>query len=132
MLEIEGLSTAYGRVQVLWDISLNVNEGEFVALIGSNGAGKTTLLKTITGVMRPTSGTVSFMGKRIDTLSPNAIADLGLSHIPESRRLFVDMSVRENLEMGAYPEAVLERAAKDHGARLRAVSSAEGKSQPIG
>jgi branched-chain amino acid transport system ATP-binding protein len=102
MLEIEGLSTAYGRVQVLWDISLNVNEGEFVALIGSNGAGKTTLLKTITGVMRPTSGTVSFLGKRIDTLSPNAIADLGLSHIPESRRLFVDMSVRENLEMGAY------------------------------
>jgi len=103
MLEIDGLSAAYGRVQVLWDLSLNVGEGEFVALIGANGAGKTTLLKTISGVMRPSSGSVSFLGKRIDGLTTNAIADLGLSHIPESRRLFTDMSIRENLEMGAYP-----------------------------
>jgi len=103
MLEIDGLSAAYGRVQVLWDLSLNVGEGEFVALIGANGAGKTTLLKTISGVMRPSSGSVTFLGKRIDGLTTNAIADLGLSHIPESRRLFTDMSIRENLEMGAYP-----------------------------
>jgi branched-chain amino acid transport system ATP-binding protein len=104
MLEVNGLSAAYGRVQVLWDVSLNVGEGEFVALIGANGAGKTTLLKTITGVMRPSSGTVTFEGKRIDGLSLNSIVDLGLSHIPESRRLFTDMSIRENLEMGAYPK----------------------------
>jgi branched-chain amino acid transport system ATP-binding protein len=104
MLIVDGLSAAYGRVQVLWDLSLKVEEGEFVALIGANGAGKTTLLKTITGVMRPTSGTVTFMGKRIDGLSLNAIVDLGLSHIPESRKLFTDMSIRENLEMGAYPK----------------------------
>src|SRR3990172_5300281 len=103
MLEVNGVSAGYGRVQVLWDLSLKVEEGEFVALIGANGAGKTTLLKTISGVMRPTSGSITFLGKRIDDANPNAIVDLGLSHIPESRRLFTDMSIRENLEMGAYP-----------------------------
>jgi len=105
MLQVDGLSAAYGRVQVLWDLSLKVEEGEFVALIGANGAGKTTLLKTISGLMRPTSGSVSFLGHKIDGLSPNAIADLGLSHIPEGRKLFTDMSIRENLEMGAYPRS---------------------------
>jgi branched-chain amino acid transport system ATP-binding protein len=103
MLEIEGLSTGYGRVQVLWDLSLKVEEGEFVALVGANGAGKTTLLKTISGVMKPWSGSITFLGKRIDTIHPNDIVDMGLSHIPESRRLFTDMSIKENLEMGAYP-----------------------------
>jgi len=102
MLQVDGLSASYGRVQVLWDLSIKVDEGEFVALIGANGAGKTTLLKTISGVMRPDSGTITFMGKRIDKLSPSAIVGLGLSHIPESRKLFTDMSIRENLEMGAY------------------------------
>jgi branched-chain amino acid transport system ATP-binding protein len=103
MLEVDGLSAAYGRVQVLWDMCLNVQEGELVALVGANGAGKTTLLKTISGVMRPSSGSITFVGKRIDKLAPNAIVNLGLSHIPESRKLFADMSIRENLEMGAYP-----------------------------
>jgi branched-chain amino acid transport system ATP-binding protein len=103
MLQIDSLNVAYGRVQVLWDLSLKVDEGEFVALIGANGAGKTTLLKTISGVMRPSSGTITFMDKRIDGLAPNDIVDLGLSHIPESRKLFTEMSIRENLEMGAYP-----------------------------
>jgi branched-chain amino acid transport system ATP-binding protein len=104
MLRVDGLSTGYGRVQVLWDLSINVDEGEFVALIGANSAGKTTLLKTISGVMRPWSGTVSFLDKRIDTVHANDIVDMGLSHIPESRRLFTDMSIKENLEMGAYPK----------------------------
>ena len=103
MLEVSGVSAAYGRVQVLWDVCLNVKEGELVALVGANGAGKTTLLKTISGVMRPTAGTITFMDKRIDTSAPNVITNLGLSHIPESRKLFTDMSIRENLEMGAYP-----------------------------
>jgi branched-chain amino acid transport system ATP-binding protein len=103
MLQIDGLSTGYGRTQVLWDLSLKVDEGEFVALVGANGAGKSTLLKTISGVLRPWSGTITFEGKRIDTMAPDDIVDLGLSHIPESRRLFTDMSIRENLEMGAYP-----------------------------
>ena len=91
-------------MQVLWDLSVNVDEGEFVALIGANSAGKTTLLKTISGVMKPWSGTVTFLDKRIDTMHPNDIVDMGLSHIPESRKLFTDMSIRENLEMGAYPK----------------------------
>ncbi len=103
MLEVKEISAGYGRVQVLWDLTLNVNEGEFVALVGANGAGKTTLLKTISGVMRPTAGSISFLGKRIDEMTPNGIVNLGLSHIPESRRLFTEMSIRENLEMGAYP-----------------------------
>ena len=90
-------------MQVLWDLNLRVEEGEFVALVGANGAGKTTLLKTISGVMRPYAGTVTFLDKRIDTVHPNDIVNMGLSHIPESRKLFTDMSIKENLEMGAYP-----------------------------
>jgi len=104
MLQIDELSTGYGRTQVLWDLSLKVDEGEFVALIGANGAGKSTLLRAISGIIRPWSGTITFDDKRIDTASPNDIVDMGLSHIPESRRLFTDMSIRENLEMGAYPK----------------------------
>ena len=103
MLQVDGLSTGYGRTQVIWDLSLKVDEGEFVALVGANGAGKSTLLKTISGVMRPWEGTITFDGKRIDTMPPNDIVNMGLSHIPESRKLFTDMSIRENLEMGAYP-----------------------------
>src|SRR3989304_2396296 len=102
MLEVSDLSTFYGRIQVLWDICIKVNEAEIVALVGANGAGKTTLLNTISGVIRPTSGTVTFLGQRIDKMSPHAIVELGISHIPEGRKLFTDMSVRENLEMGAY------------------------------
>jgi branched-chain amino acid transport system ATP-binding protein len=103
MLQIEGLSTGYGRTQILWDLSLKVDEGEFVALVGANGAGKSTLLRAISGLIRPWSGTITFEGKRIDTVHPNDIVNLGLSQIPESRKLFTDMSIRENLEMGAYP-----------------------------
>ena len=103
MLEVDGLSAGYGRVQVLWDLCLKVDEGEFVALVGANGAGKTTLLRTISGVMRPSAGTITFLGKRIDTVHANDIVNMGLSHIPESRKLFTDMSIKENLEMGAYP-----------------------------
>jgi branched-chain amino acid transport system ATP-binding protein len=105
MLQVDNLSTGYGRTQVLWDLSLKVDEGEFVALVGANGAGKSTLLRAISGVLKPWpgSGGIIFDGKRIDTLNSNQIVDLGLSHIPESRKLFTDMSIRENLEMGAYP-----------------------------
>ena len=102
MLEVNGLNTFYGQIQVLWDICLKINEAEIVALVGANGAGKTTLLNTISGILRPTSGSVSFLGQRIDGLSPHTIVELGISHIPEGRKLFTDMSVYENLEMGAY------------------------------
>jgi branched-chain amino acid transport system ATP-binding protein len=102
MLEVKDLSTFYGQIQVLWDICLEVKEAEIMALVGANGAGKTTLLNTISGVLKPASGSVTFLGQRIDGLAPHTIVELGLSHVPEGRRLFADMSVRENLEMGAY------------------------------
>ena len=103
MLEVNNINTFYGKVQALWDVSLRVDEAEIVALVGANGAGKTTLLNTISGLLRPASGSVEFLGKRIDGLPPHAIVELGISHIPEGRKLFADMTVRENLEMGAYP-----------------------------
>jgi branched-chain amino acid transport system ATP-binding protein len=103
MLEVSNIDTFYGKVQALWGVSLRVDEAEIVALIGANGAGKTTLLNTISGLLFPASGSVAFLGKRIDRLTPHSIVELGISHIPEGRRLFADMTVRENLEMGAYP-----------------------------
>jgi branched-chain amino acid transport system ATP-binding protein len=103
MLEIRDIDTFYGKSQALWDVSLTVNEAEIVALIGSNGAGKTTLLNTVSGLIHPASGSAEFLGKRIDDLTPHAIVELGISHVPEGGRLFTSMSVRENLEMGAYP-----------------------------
>ena len=103
MLEVCDVATVYGKVQALWDVCIEVHEAEIVALVGSNGAGKTTLLKTITGRLPPASGSVEFLGKRIDGLPPYAIVELGISHVPEGGKVFPDMSVRENLEMGAYP-----------------------------
>ena len=103
MLEICDIATAYGKVQALWDVCIEVHEAEIVALVGSNGAGKTTLLNTVTGVVPPASGSVQFLGQRIDGLPPHAIVELGISHIPEGGRVFPDMTVQENLEMGAYP-----------------------------
>jgi len=103
MLEVCDVATLYGKVQALWDVCLEVNEGEVVALVGSNGAGKTTLLNTITGLLSPASGSVVFLGQRIDGLPPHVITDLGISHVPEGGKVFPDMTVHENLEMGAYP-----------------------------
>ena len=106
MLEVSNINTFYGKIQVLWGISLKIEEAEIVALVGANGAGKTTLLNTISGLIHPASGSVEFCNKRIDGLKPHSIVELGMSHIPEGRRLFLDMSVRENLEMGAYAKRV--------------------------
>jgi branched-chain amino acid transport system ATP-binding protein len=102
MLETDHIETYYGKAQALFEVSVSVEASEIVALVGSNGAGKTTLLKTISGLLRPASGRVMFLGKRIDGRPSYAVVELGISHIPEGRRLFSDMSVRENLEMGAY------------------------------
>lgn len=104
MLEACNLVSLYGKAQALWDVSLTIDETEIVALIGSNGAGKTTLLNTISGLHHPASGTVEYLGQAIESLDPYAIVELGISHIPEGGRVFPDMSVRENLEMGAYPD----------------------------
>jgi branched-chain amino acid transport system ATP-binding protein len=106
MLEVSNLDTFYGKIQTLWGVSLTINEAEIVALVGANGAGKTTLLNAISGLLRPAAGSIEFLGRRIDGLPSNAIVELGMSHIPEGRKLFPDMSVRENLEMGAYSKRV--------------------------
>jgi branched-chain amino acid transport system ATP-binding protein len=106
MLEVNSIDIFYGKIQALWGVSLRIDEGEIVALIGANGAGKTTLLNTLSGSLRPASGHATFLGKRIDGLTPHAVVELGISHIPEGGRLFPDMSVHENLEMGAYPSRV--------------------------
>jgi branched-chain amino acid transport system ATP-binding protein len=103
MLEVCNINTLYGKAQALWDVCLGINEAETVALVGSNGAGKTTLLNTISGLLCPASGSVEFLGKRIEGLPPHAIVELGISHVPQGGRVFPDMTVRENLEMGAYP-----------------------------
>jgi branched-chain amino acid transport system ATP-binding protein len=117
MLEVRKIDTFYGKSQALWDISFNINKKEIVAFVGANGAGKTTLLNTISGILRPASGSIKFFGKRIDGLAPHTIVEFGISHIPEGRRLFPEMSVRENLEMGAY----LKRAWKQKEETLKQV-----------
>jgi branched-chain amino acid transport system ATP-binding protein len=109
MLEVNNLDVFYGKSQALRGVSLRVDEGEIVALVGANGAGKTTLLNTISGLLRPASGSVEFLGKRIDRLAPHKIMKLGISQIPEGRKLFSDMTVRENLEMGAYSSEAWKR-----------------------
>ncbi|MEW6244375.1 MAG: ABC transporter ATP-binding protein [Bacillota bacterium] len=102
MLELKNVHTFYGVVEALRGISLTVNEGEIVTLIGANGAGKTTTLKTITSSVKAASGEIYFAGKRIDKLPEDEIVKLGISLVPEGRRVFPRMTVLENLEMGAY------------------------------
>lgn len=101
LLELKDVTARYGDVQVLWGVSFSVSEGEIATLVGANGAGKSTTLKTISGVVGATSGQISFDGERIERLTPHEIAARGIAHVPEGRRLFPLMSVRENLELGA-------------------------------
>jgi branched-chain amino acid transport system ATP-binding protein len=105
MLEISNLSVSYGGLRALTDVSLTVAEGQFVTVVGPNGAGKTTLFKTISGVVKPASGSITFLGKDLLSLSASQRAHLGIAHVPEGRQVFKTLTVRENLEMGAYPAA---------------------------
>jgi branched-chain amino acid transport system ATP-binding protein len=102
LLRLSGVSAGYGRVEVLHDLDLAVEEGEIVTIIGANGAGKSTLLKVISGLVRVARGSVTFAGERIDRLSVEGIVSRGLIHIPEGRQLFGPLSVAENLELGTY------------------------------
>lgn len=102
LLEVADLAVAYGDVQVLWDISLTVDPGEIVVLIGSNGAGKTTLMRTISGLQKRLSGSILFEGKSLHAMPPHRIVEEGIVLVPEGRRLFGGMTVLENLEMGAF------------------------------
>ncbi len=116
VLALESVDAAYGDAQALWDVSLTVGRGEIVTLLGGNGAGKTTTLRTISGLLKPRRGLVRLEGERLDTRPAHEVAAAGIGHVPEARRLFVNMTVRENLLMGAFRaerwagrEAALER-----------------------
>lgn len=102
MLKIDGLDVFYGAIQALNRVSLEVREGEVVSIIGSNGAGKSTLLRTISGLIRPRNGTVSFLDETISATSPDMIVRKGISQSPEGRKIFTNMSVFENLQLGAF------------------------------
>lgn len=102
MLEVKDLQVFYGMIQAIKGISFEVNEGETVALIGANGAGKTTILHTVTGLLSPKKGSVVFEGKEITKIPAHKIVSLGMAHVPEGRRVFAQLSVYQNLKMGAY------------------------------
>ncbi len=101
-LKIDNINVAYGDIQVLFDINLHIEKGEVVSIIGANGAGKSTTLKTISGMLHPTKGSITFNDESIEHLPPEKIVEKGIIHVPEGRRLFPFMSVEENLEMGSY------------------------------
>lgn len=114
MLEMIDVNVYYGAIHALKGISIKVNEGEIVTLIGANGAGKTTTLKTISGVLKPKAGVVKFQGNEINKVNASNIVSLGISHVPEGRRVFSSMSVMENLEMGAYSRTDKAEIKKDY------------------
>jgi branched-chain amino acid transport system ATP-binding protein len=121
MLEIRDLAVRYGKVEVLQSISLHVEQGEIVTLIGANGAGKTSTLRTASGLKKPSRGTIAFCGREIQGLAPHLIAALGIGHVPEGREVFPQMTVLENLEMGAFlrkDRAVLARDLENVFARF--------------
>lgn len=102
ILEIDALQSGYGDVQVLWDVSLKVAHGEIACIVGSNGAGKTTLLRTISGLLKPRAGSIRLSGTEIGGATPDVVLAKGVAHVPEGRRLFKGLTVRDNLMLGAY------------------------------
>jgi branched-chain amino acid transport system ATP-binding protein len=112
VLEIRNIDVFYGDVQAIWDISFEVKQGEVVALIGANGAGKSTTLKTISGLLRPRSGGILFNGTPIHSVEAFRLIEMGIAHCPEARRLFVEMTVEENLDMGSLRGEARQQRAK--------------------
>jgi branched-chain amino acid transport system ATP-binding protein len=133
MLKLGNVDVYYKELQALWGVSLNVNEGEIVALVGPNGAGKTTILNLISGMLKPGAGEISFLGQSLARIPPHRIVELGISQVPESGKIFTGMSVLENLELGAF----VMRARKKRTESLQRVYEmfprlAERKSQQAG
>ena len=117
MLQVNNINVYYDAIHAIKGVSLGVGEGEIVTLIGANGAGKSTILNTISGLLRSKTGDITFMGEQINNMAPHKIVDRGLAHVPEGRRIFMQMTVQENLEMGAFTqdtgmEASLEQVYK--------------------
>jgi branched-chain amino acid transport system ATP-binding protein len=113
LLEVRNVTSGYGDLQILWGATLDLEEGQLTTLVGANGSGKTTLLRTIVGQLKPWDGQVFFEGKDVSKLPPYTKADMGLIMVPEGRQLFTDMSVRENLEMGATPKRARAHVAQN-------------------
>ncbi len=113
MLKVEGINTRYGKIKVLNDVSFEIKAGEIVALIGTNGAGKSTFLKTISGLVRPTQGRITFMDQDIHGLAPEKIVHAGIAHVPEGRHVFARQTVMTNLEIGAFIRKDTDEIKKD-------------------
>jgi branched-chain amino acid transport system ATP-binding protein len=109
LLRVNKINSYYGKIHALWDVSLRIEEGEIVGVLGANGAGKTTLVKSIVGLVEPLSGMIKFAGQRIEGRDPHKISELGIAYVPEGGGVFRDMNVRENLELGAYHRVAWER-----------------------
>jgi branched-chain amino acid transport system ATP-binding protein len=109
LLDVKDVSIAYGSLQAVWNAEFDIGEKELVTIVGSNGSGKSTLLKAISGLLKPIGGTITFLGQRIDGMLPNKIVSVGLVHVPEGRHLFPEMTVQENLELGAYDKTVRDK-----------------------
>lgn len=113
LLKVSSLTAGYGDVQVLWGIDFEVQEGEIACIVGANGAGKTTLLRTLSGVVKATGGTIEYAGENIANTRPDQILERGIAHVPEGRRLFKGLSVRDNLLLGAYMRDDKDQIAED-------------------
>lgn len=114
LLQIEKLEAGYGDIQILWGIDIKIAKGELVALVGSNGAGKTTLLRTISGFIKPSSGSIMFDGHSIHGKNPPEIVGMGISHVPEGRKLFTGLTVKSNIMLGAYLRHDQEEVKRDY------------------
>ena len=132
MLEVKDLSVAYGGLRALTDVTLSVAEGRFVTIVGPNGAGKSTLFKTISGVVPPVSGTITFRDENLLSRRASDRAHLGIAHVPEGRQVFKTLTVRENLEMGAYPEDRSHAVDADARPHPHAVSDPGRTGRPAG
>lgn len=113
LLEVRNVTSGYGELQILWGVDLALDQGQLTTLVGSNGAGKTTLLRTVVGQLKPWQGQIFFQGEDVSRLTPHAKAELGMIMVPEGRQLFTDMTVLENLEMGATPKRARTRQAQN-------------------
>ena len=112
LLSIQGLESGYGDVKVLWGLNMEVHEGEITAVIGSNGAGKSTLMRTISGLVKAQRGEISFLGKSLAGATPGEVLSAGIAHVPEGRRLFKGLSVRDNLCLGRTQETLVQQTFK--------------------
>jgi branched-chain amino acid transport system ATP-binding protein len=127
MLKLEAVNVAYGDIQVLWDVSFEADAGEIVSIVGANGAGKTTTVRTISGLVHPFGGRIMFDDEDISRLEPFEVLERGIAHVPEGRQLFSDMTVLENLELGAFSKAAKEKFA----ANLNKIfASRKGRNRP--